>query len=267
MSSTWFEFWPGWHPRRVDTTAKSRRRTRIYEDTHPSTDTKLLINLATKEISMSRLLSRHALLAALMSVAIVVPAIAEDAHHPPTDPARPPAMQPGQPVQPQMMQPSMPGPGGMMMGNMMQMMHQMMSMTMPDRDAMHRMGMMSMTGMGMMRQMPGQMAGRTIEHVEGHIAFVKAELNVTASQSKVWDEFAATMRANAKQLNELAAELAKAPAATSPVDRIERQEKTLAVRLEAVRRTKPALSALYAALSEAQKKIFAQLSTHPMSAR
>lgn len=216
---------------------------------------------------MSRLLSRYALLAALLSAAIAVPAIAEDAHHPPTDPARPPATQPGQQVPPQMTQPATPGPGQMMMGNMMQMMQQMMPMMMPDRDAMHRMGMMGMTGMGMMAQMPGQMAGRTLEHVEGHIAFIKAELNVTSAQSKVWDDFATAMRANAKQLNELAAESAKTPAATSPIDRIALQERILAARLEIVRRTKPALSALYATLSEAQKRIFAQLSTHQMGAR
>jgi hypothetical protein len=133
---------------------------------------------------------------------------------------------------------------------------QMMAGMMQDRSGMHRRRMMGMEGMGMMGQMQGRMAGAAIDHVEGHIAFLKAELKITAAQNKAWDEYAAALRANAKQLNELAAELAKAPAAASPVERLTLQEKTLAARLEIARRTKPALIALDAALSDEQKKSF-----------
>jgi hypothetical protein len=213
---------------------------------------------------MFRSLSRHAILPALFAAALALPAAAEDAHHPPADSAKPPATQP---AQPRAAQPGMPGPGGMMMGNMMQMMqmmHQMMSGMMQDHGAMHRMRMMGMGGMGMMGQMQGRMAGGAIEHAEGNIAFVRAELKITAAQGKAWDDYAAALRANAKQLNELAAELAKAPAAASPVDRIALQEKALAARLEVARRTKPALAALYAALSDEQKKAFNQLAAPGM---
>jgi hypothetical protein len=151
----------------------------------------------------------------------------------------------------------------MMMGNMMQMMQQMMSGMMQDRGAMHRMGMMGMGGMGMMGAMQGRMSA--VEHVEGHIAFLKAELKVTEAQAKLWDAFAAVLCANAKQLNELSAELAKAPAdAASPVERLARQEKILAARLDVARRTRPTLAALYAALSDEQKKAFGQLASPRM---
>lgn len=214
---------------------------------------------------MSRPLSRHVIIAALLSAALALPAAAEDAHHPPADSDKPPATQP---AQPRAAQPGMPGPGGMMMGNMMQMMQQMMSGMMQDRGAMHRMGMMGMGGIGMTMPMQGQMSGNAIEHIEGHIAFIKAELQITAGQGKAWDEFAAAMRTNAKQLNELRAELGKARSAdTSPVDRIALQEKTLAARLEIVRRTKPALTALHATLSDDQKKTFVQLTSHHMGMR
>ena len=206
---------------------------------------------------MSRSLSRFAILPALFAAAFALPAAAQDAHHPPADPAKPPATQP---APPRAAQPATPGaPGGMMMGNMMQMMQQMMSGMMQDQGGMHRMRMMGMGGTGMMAQMQGRMAGRAIERVEGHIAFLKAELKIAPAQEPAWNGYAAALRANAKQLNELAAERAKAPAAVSPVERIASQEKTLAARLEVARRTKPAIAALFAALSDEQKKSFAQL--------
>ena len=209
---------------------------------------------------MSRLLSRHAILPALFAAALALPAAAEDAHHPPTDTAKPPATQPSQPAQPRAAQPGMPG--GMMMGNMMQMMqmmHQMMSGMMQNQDAMHRMRMMGMGGMGNAGSMGQMQAGApAVASVEGHIAFLKAELKITAAQGKAWDDFAAALRTNAKQLNELAAELGKAPAATTPVERIALQEKVQAARLEIVRRTKVTLAALYTTLSDDQKKTFGE---------
>ena len=187
---------------------------------------------------------RKGLLAALAAAALAFPAAAEDAHHPP-DSAKPPA----QPAQ----------PGGMMMGNMMQMMHRMMS-GMQNSGSMHRMRMMGMGGTGMMDMM-GQMQGHgpAVTRVEGHIAFLKAELKIAAAQEKAWGDYASALRANAAQLNAPSAEMAKAPAAATPVDRLERQEKTLAARLEIARRTKPALAALFAALSDDQKKTFGEL--------
>ena len=202
------------------------------------------------------LILRHSILATLFATALALPAAAEDAHHPPADSAQPRA---GQPARPDMM------------GNMMQMMRQMMAGMMQDRGAMQRMRMMGMSGTGMMGNMQARMGARAVEHVEGHIAFLKAELKITAAQAKAWDDYAAVLQANAKQLNELAAEMAKAPAKSpaeaSPVDRLAMQEAMLAARLETVRRTKPALAALFAVLSDEQKKTFQQLSAPRMGMR
>jgi hypothetical protein len=189
---------------------------------------------------MSRI--RHSLLPALVAASLALPAAAEDAHHPRTDAPKPPAAQPG-----------MHGPGSMM-GNMMQMMHQMMS-GMQDRGAMHRMRMMGMGSTGM----NGAMHGAAVERVEGHIAFLKAELKIVPAQEQAWTAYAAALRANAKQLAELAAAEAKAPAAATAVDRLAQQETALAARLEIVRRTRPALAALYAQFSDDQKKTFGEL--------
>jgi len=200
---------------------------------------------------MSLSFRSRVILPGLAAAALVMPAFAEDAHHPPT--GSPPARtDPARPA------PGTTSPG---MGDMMQMMQRMMSGMMQDHGAMHRMGMMGMDGMDMMARMQGRMGG--IEHVEGHIAFLKAELKITEAQAQPWDAFAAALRANAKQLNELRAELAKAPAADagSPLKRLALQEKVLAVRLDVARRTQPVLAALHAALSDDQKKAFGQLTS------
>lgn len=209
---------------------------------------------------MSRKLFRTLLVPALATV-LAAPAAAEDAHHPPADSARPPA---AQPAQPRAAQPGMPG--GMMMGNMMQMMQQMMSGMMRDQGAMQRMRMMGMGNMGVMGMMgPMQGRGPVVTRIEGHVAYLKAELKITPAQEQVWSAYAAALRANATQLNALAAETA--PAAATPVERIALQEKALAARLEIARRTKPALAALYAALADDQKKTFGELAAPRMGMR
>jgi hypothetical protein len=105
------------------------------------------------------------------------------------------------------------------------------------------------------------MHGAAVERVEGHIAFLKAELKIVPAQEQAWTAYAAALRANAKQLAELAAAEAKAPAAATAVDRLAQQETALAARLEIVRRTRPALAALYAVLADDQKKTFGELAS------
>lgn len=173
--------------------------------------------------------------------AAAFPALAQqDPHHPPGDSARPSANQ--------------PPAGGMDMQAMMRRMMQ-------DRAGMHRMNMMGLMGMsGMMSQMQ---SGMPVEHAEGHIAFVRAELKITEGQAKLWDDFAAALRANAKQLNDLHAAHAghakPGAAAQSPVQSLEMQEVSLAARIEVVRRAKAALAPLYAVLTDGQKKTFGEL--------
>ncbi len=199
---------------------------------------------------MSPFSSRHAILPALFVASLALPAAAQDPHHPPAaELPKPPATQPAQ------AQPPQPGGPGMMTGNMMQMMHRMMSEMMQNRGGMHRMRMMAMAAMDPMH---GPMAGVVVKHVEGHIAFLKAELKIAAAQSTVWEDYATALRANARQLNELTAAMPNVPAASSPVQRLAGQEQALAARLEIARRTKPALAALYAALSDEQKKTFGE---------
>jgi len=148
------------------------------------------------------------------------------------------------------MQPGTPGrPGMMMMG---------------DRNMMSRMMM------GHMGQRHAQMGmGDAIKHVEGNIAFLKAELKITDAQQKPWDQFAEAMRANAKQINEMrGAMMQNMGKPMSMAAHLEHQEKMLSVRLDAVKRTRAALTGLVAVLNDDQKKMFDELMPHsPMPGR
>jgi hypothetical protein len=56
-------------------------------------------------------------------------------------------------------------------------------------------GMMSMTSM-----MMGSRSGA--EHIEGRLAYVKAELKITDVQTAQWDVFAAVTSTNAKSMSD-----------------------------------------------------------------
>jgi hypothetical protein len=99
------------------------------------------------------------------------------------------------------------------------------------------------------------MPGGAIQNVEGHIAFLKAELKITDVQQKPWDQFANALRTNAKALSgEPGAMMGGADKKMQPAARFEQQEKLLTLHLEALKRSRSALEVLNAVLSDEQKK-------------
>jgi LTXXQ motif family protein len=122
-------------------------------------------------------------------------------------------------------------------------------------------GMMGgMPMMNMMRMMGAGSAGMaTIDRVEGRIAFLRAELNITETQATAWNAFADALRANAKKLGEVRASMMSQPAAEQQqgptlTTRLDAQERWLVARLEGTRAMKAAFSPLYASFSDDQKK-------------
>lgn len=117
-------------------------------------------------------------------------------------------------------------------------------------------GNMHMPMKGMMRQSGGEcMNGmETIDHVEGRIAFLRAELKITDAQSSAWNAFADALRANAKVLGELRGSMAGSGSETL-LDRVTWQEKWLSARLEATRAMKSALVDLAGSFSDEQRKV------------
>jgi hypothetical protein len=111
-------------------------------------------------------------------------------------------------------------------------------------------------GMGMMWGR-GPWAGRgsdgMLERIEGRLAFLKAELKITETQTTAWNQLADVIRSAAKQRNERMKSVFTGESRTLP-ERVELQEQFMTVRLEEIKSVKAALKALYAVLSDEQKK-------------
>ena len=120
--------------------------------------------------------------------------------------------------------------------------------------------MMGGDGAGMMPMMP-MMQPR---HVEGRIAFLKTELKITDAQSQQWSGFADALRANAKAMMTTHEQMMHDGATASAPEQAEHEIKMLSSRLEALKATAAAETALYAVLSDEQKKTADELLSPPM---
>ena len=98
-------------------------------------------------------------------------------------------------------------------------------------------------------------------HIEGRIAFLKAELGITPQQQAQWDKLAQVMRDNAKELDANFDQLhAQAGTEThNAVERLEAQGRFAALRVQQSGRVLAAFRPLYASLSDQQKQAADQL--------
>lgn len=167
-------------------------------------------------------------------------------------------VQPG--TQQPMGQPGMTGQPGMMMGGMMGQQDGQSGMM----GAMMPMMRQMMTGPMMMGGMMGGM-GMPFEHVEGRIAFLKAELRITDAQKQAWEAFADALRANARAQQAMHEQMSKGGMPATWPDRLTLQQKALSVRLDALKTLEAAAKPLYAVLSDEQKKAADRLLSGPMA--
>ncbi len=214
-------------------------------------------------MAMKTLTLGVAALAVGIAVASAQPVQTQDPHHPGTDGAgstqtkpvaSPSLQQPAarSPMQPGAM-PMQPGGQAMMMGGDMAQMMTMMQM-------MRASGMMPM-GMGLR-------GGDPFRHIEGQIAYYKAELKITEAQEPQWNAFADALHTSAGQLRQA---MMKAREAQGTVTAPEQMERRIAL-LTALRDTMQAMlvaaKPLYATLSDEQKKVADELmAEHMMTMR
>ncbi len=118
--------------------------------------------------------------------------------------------------------------------------------------------------MEMMRPMMAGGMGMPFEHVEGRIAYMKAELKITDAQSAPWTAFADTMRADASAMKTMHERMGKAPMPTTMPDRMAARRKMMSERMAMMDRSEASMKALYAALSTGQRTTFDQLMSGPM---
>jgi hypothetical protein len=125
-------------------------------------------------------------------------------------------------------------------------------------------------GPDMGHMMHGMMAqhgamGMPFEHVEGRLAFLKAELKIADAQMPQWEKFAESVRSVARTVKGMMQQMMQGGARpTSAPALLDDYEKMLTLRLDAVRTIKAAFDPLYAALADEQKKVADVLLTSPM---
>ena len=129
-------------------------------------------------------------------------------------------------------------------------------------------GMASM--MDMMRPMmsAGGM-GLPFEHVEGRIAYLKAELAITDAQSAPWAAFADAMRADAATMRTMHEEMTKRGMmkGATPLalpERLVAQRKMMSEHTAMLDRLEAGAKPLYAVLSAEQRKVMDQAVPGPM---
>jgi protein CpxP len=108
------------------------------------------------------------------------------------------------------------------------------------------------------RFMPGR-------HIEGRIAFLRAELKITPAQSAQFDKVAAVMRDNAKETAQLFEQARAARGAgTTPdaVTRMNQRVKFAEARVSGMKKFVEAFTPLYQSLSDEQKKSADELLSH-----
>jgi len=127
-------------------------------------------------------------------------------------------------------------------------------------------GMMGREGRGHMGEMRRMMMNRSpkerceerLARRAGFIAYTVAKLNLTAQQKTLWDKLNASMQSagdKERQLcDKLPAEAGQQGQGTI-LDRMSRREQFLQARLQAMQQTRPALEALYNALTPEQKAV------------
>jgi hypothetical protein len=111
-----------------------------------------------------------------------------------------------------------------------------------------------MMGQGMMQ---GGMMGKGMMHsrpmMEAHLAYIKADLEITDSQMDAWNAYADAVRARHAAMEGVHADMMKAKSGTA-VDRLDARIKATETKLESMKAMKPATEGLYNALTDDQKK-------------
>jgi protein CpxP len=115
-------------------------------------------------------------------------------------------------------------------------------------------GMMMHRMHGMMRRNPQEWCLDRLAHRAARRAYIGVKLNLTAEQQPLWDKVQSAAQSEEQQERQLCAAL-KPGAEPTVLDRMDRMQQLLQARLNALQSAKPAVQALYQALTPEQQAI------------
>jgi hypothetical protein len=113
----------------------------------------------------------------------------------------------------------------------------------------------------------GRMMCHMSEHVDGRLAFLKAELKITEAQAPQWSAFADAFRADAQKMGQMCATMKEHGASMMTADfpdRLAMMEQHVTMHLESLRALKAAAQPLFAVLTDEQKKTANKILHGPM---
>jgi hypothetical protein len=106
----------------------------------------------------------------------------------------------------------------------------------------------------MSRKMRRMMGGDMQAMSDQRIATLKTQLVITPEQQATWDTYAAALKKNVTGMQAMHQTMKTGMSAKTPVERLDARVAAIETRLAAMKEVKPALSNLYASLSDEQKK-------------
>jgi hypothetical protein len=109
----------------------------------------------------------------------------------------------------------------------------------------------------MMRRDPQQWCLDRLAHRAARYAYIEVKLNLTAEQQPLWDKVQSAAHTEEQQERQLCAAL-KPGAEPTVLERMDRMQQLLQARLNGLQAAKPAVQALYQALTPEQQAILNQ---------
>lgn len=102
------------------------------------------------------------------------------------------------------------------------------------------------------------------EHVEGRLAYLKAELKLTDAQTPAWNAFADAFRTSAQKVAQYCASMKDHEHAGGMLQQLGAMERNMTAHLEFVRAVKGAAEPLFGVLTDEQKKLAEETMTGQM---
>lgn len=127
--------------------------------------------------------------------------------------------------------------------------------------------MIGMMGQGMLGARPdmsgqGMMAGRQARMaalIDGRLAYLKGELNITDAQSEAWNGYSNAVKGRVEVMQSVRQTMMNAMQKGSATARMDARIESLEGIVESMKAVKPATEKLYAVLTDEQKKMADQL--------
>jgi GMP synthase PP-ATPase subunit len=94
-----------------------------------------------------------------------------------------------------------------------------------------------------------------VEHTEARIKELKSELKITEAQEVLWNNFTQVMRENAKDMDAITKDKAESSKTMNAVEHMKFHSQITEARLNQQKKLIPPFEALYAGLSDEQKKV------------